>query len=205
MLLSNIGINVSSLVASLGIGGIAIALAAQSVLGDIFSAFSIYIDKPFQVGDYIDLGGKTGTIKKIGLKNTRIKTLQGQELIVPNTELTNSHVENYKRMTKRRVAFSVGVTYDTPSKKLEKIPDMVSKVLEKVEGAELDRVHFMSFGDFSLNYDIVYFVNSREYTQYADRQQQINLALFKAFEKAEIEFAFPTQTIYAEVTKPKKK
>jgi small-conductance mechanosensitive channel len=196
LILSNYGVNVTSVLASLGIGGLAIALAVQNILSDIFSSFSIFVDKPFQIGDFIVVGTDMGNVQKIGLKTTRIKTLQGQELIVSNQELTSTRVENYKRMEKRRVVFSFGVTYGTDSKKLEKIPEVVKKVIESRKKTSFDRCHFKDYGDFSLNYEVVYYVESPEYGEYMDAQQDINLDLYKKFEKEKIDFAYPTQTIH---------
>lgn len=195
-LLSNLGYDISSLIAGLGIGGIAVALALQNVLGDIFSSFSIYFDRPFKVGDFIIVGSDMGTVKKIGLKSTRIQTLQGEELVISNKELTTTRIQNFKKMEKRRVEFNIGVTYDTPVEKLKKIPGIVAEAIESVELTDLDRVHFKEFGDFSLNYNIVYYTDTPDYSKYMDTRQEINLKLKERFEKEKIEFAFPTQTIY---------
>jgi small-conductance mechanosensitive channel len=196
MILSNFGIEITPLIASLGIGGIAIALALQAVLGDLFGAFVIYFDKPFKEGDFIIIGSDMGVVKHIGIKSTRIETLQGQELVVSNKELTSTRINNYKRMQKRRIQFSFGVEYDTGSKKLNKIKKIVDEIFKKVKNADLDRVHFKEFGDFSLNYEVVYYVNTADYNKYMDTQEEINLKLYKEFEKEGINFAFPTQTIF---------
>lgn len=196
LILSNLGIDVTSLIAGLGIGGIAIAFALQSVLEDIFASFSIHLDKPFKVGDYIEIGGDSGTVKKIGLKTTRIQTLQGQELIVSNKELTESRVNNYKRMNKRRVSFTFGVLYETPLKKLEKITSIVEEIVSNHEKVVFVRVHFIDFGDSSLNYKVVYNVMSKDYGVYLDIQQDINLELLKRFAKEKIEMAYPTRTVF---------
>ena len=196
LILQNLGYKIDTLIAGLGIAGIAVAFALQRILEDIFSAFSIYFDKPFEVGDFIIVGEDMGTVKDIGLKSTRIQTLQGQELVISNHELVNTRIHNYKKMKKRRIVFTFGVTYETPIKKLEKIPKIVEKIFDKLELAELDRVHFKSFGDFSLVYEVAYYMNVPDYKSYMDTQQQINLALMKAFQKEKIEFAYPTQTIY---------
>lgn len=198
IILSNLGINVSSLIAGLGIGGIAIALALQNVLSDMFSSFSIYIDKPFRVGDYIAIGNDMGTVKRIGLKTTRIETLQGEELIISNQELTTARVQNFKKMERRRVSYSLGVIYGTDFKILEKIPTYVKEIVDAVELVDYDRCHFKSYGDFSLNFEVVYYVNSREYNDYMDLNQKINLAIYKKFSAEKIEFAYPTQTVYIE-------
>lgn len=195
MILSSLGINVTGLLAGVGIGGIAIAFALQNILSDMFSSFSIYFDKPFKKGDFIIIGDDMGTVKEISLKSTRLQTLHGQELIIPNTTITNAKINNYKRMRKRRVVFTIGVTYSTPYAKLKKINTIISKILDTIEKATLDRVHFKSYGDFSLNYEIVYHVSSSDYQTYMDIQQAVNLELYKQFEKEGIDFAFPTQTI----------
>lgn len=197
-LLSNVGIEITPLIAGLGVGGIAIAIALQSVLSDLFSAFAIYFDKPFKEGDFIIVGNDMGTVEKIGIKTTRIKTLQGQELVISNSELTSSRINNYKNMEKRRVAFTFGIKYDTQVNKMKKINGMVKKIIDKTKLATFDRIHFKEFGDFSLNYEIVYYVESADYNVYMDVQQEINLAIKKAFEKEKIEFAFPTQTLHIE-------
>lgn len=196
LVLSNLGVNISSLVASLGIGGIAIALAVQNILSDMFSSFSIYFDKPFEIGDYIVVGDQSGTVKKIGIKTTRVQALQGEEVVFSNRELTSSMVRNFKKMKKRRIAFFFGVEYGTSNEKLEKIPQLSKKIIEQIELAEFDRAHFKEFGDSSLKYEVVYFINSREYNDYMYTQQTINLELKKIFEKENISMAFPTQTIH---------
>ncbi len=196
LILSNLGIDVTSLIAGLGIGGIAIALALQNVLSDLFSSFSIYMDKPFKVGDFIMVGTDGGTVEKIGLKITRIQTLQGEELVIGNKELTSARVQNFGVMEKRRVIFSLGVTYDTSQDKLEKIPQIIKNIIEQTDLAEFDRCHFRTYADSSLNFEIVYYINSADYTAYMDIRHQVNLAIFQKFAEAKIEFAYPTQTLY---------
>ncbi len=194
--LSNLGYNINTLLAGMGIGGIAIAFALQNVLADIFASISIFFDKPFVVGDFIIIGDDMGIVKKIGIKSTRIQTLEGQELVVSNKELTETRVNNYKKMEKRRVVFKLGVTYETPVRKLQKIPGLVKGIIEKVELAEFDRAHFKSYGDFSLVFETVYYINSSDYTVYMDVQQQINLEIKTCFEKQKIDMAYPTQTVF---------
>ncbi|HZX44056.1 MAG TPA: mechanosensitive ion channel family protein [Candidatus Nanoarchaeia archaeon] len=195
LILSNLGYNINSLMAGLGIGGVAIALALQSVFADLFASVSIYFDKPFKVGDFIMIGETKGEVKKIGIKTTRLQSLWGEEIIISNQELTSSRIQNYKRMERRRIQFKFGVTYQTAQIKLKKIPEIVKEVFEKLKNADLDRVHFKEFGDFSLNFEVAYYVNSSEYNIYMDIQQQINLALKERFEKEGIDFAYPTQTV----------
>lgn len=194
-ILSSFGFDITTLAASLGIGGIAIAFALQNVLGDLFSSFSIYFDSPFKIGDFIVVGNDMGDVKKIGLKTTRIVSLGGEELVISNTELTSTRIKNYKKMQKRRIVFPFGVVYSTTSAQLKKIPKTIEKIIEKEEFADFSRCHFKTFGDFSLNFEVVYFVKSNEYPVYMNTQQNINLGIKAAFEKEKIEMAFPTQTI----------
>lgn len=200
LILSNLGVNISALVASLGIGGIAIALAMQNILGDIFSSFSIYLDKPFEVGDYIVIGEHQGTVKKIGLKTTRIEALQGEEIVISNNELTSTSIQNFKRMKKRRVVFTIGVTYSTPHKVLKKIPKLLKDAMKSVKKTTFDRSNFKSFGASSLDFETVYYLESNDYKEYMNTQEKINLAVVEAFEKENIEIAFPTRTLYVHQT-----
>ena len=193
-------IDLTGAVVGLGVGGIAIAFALQNVLGDFFSAFTIYFDKPFEIGDFIIVGDYAGTVKKIGMKSTRVKLLQGEELVLANSELTKASVRNFKKMRKRRIVFTFGVTYDTSSAKLKKIPDIVKKIVDSQELADVDRVHFTEFGDFSLNFEVVYYMKKGDYVLFMDTQQDINFGIKDAFEKEEIEMAFPTQTIFVNKT-----
>jgi small-conductance mechanosensitive channel len=189
-------IDLSGVVVGLGVGGIAIALALQTVLGDVFSAFSIYFDRPFEVGDFIVVGDYSGTVKKIGIRSTRIRLLQGEELVMPNRELTTASVRNFKKMKKRRIVFTFGVNCDTPLKKLKRIPDIITEIIEKKEIVDFDRVHFTEFGDFSLNFQAVYYMKTDDYVKYMDTQQEINFEIIEAFEKEGIEMPYPTQTIF---------
>jgi len=178
---------------------IVIGFALQHVLSDFFSAFSIYFDKPFEIGDFIVVGDYSGTVKKIGMKSTRVQLLQGEELVLSNKELTTASIRNFKKMKRRRISFSFGVTYDTPLKKLKKIPDIIRDIINPDKLADvykLDRVHFIKFGDFSLNFDVVYYLKTQDYNKYMDTQQDINFRIKEAFEKEGIEMAFPTQTIF---------
>lgn len=195
-LIDNLGYDITTLVAGLGIGGIAIALAAQAILGDLFSYFVIFFDKPFEVGDFIIIGDKMGVVEYVGIKTTRIRALGGEQLILSNTDLTNSRVQNYKRMETRRVVFSIGVLYETPLEKLKKIPQIIKRVIEEQAELKFDRAHFSSFGSSSLDIEIVYFVSSPDYNLYMDKQQLINLAIFEEFEMEGIGFAYPTQKVY---------
>ncbi len=194
LLFENLGFDVTALVAGLGIGGIAIALAAQSVLGDLFSSLAIVLDRPFEVGDFIVFGDQNGTVEKIGIKTTRIRSLSGEQIACSNTDLMNSRIHNFKRMAERRIVLVLGVTYDTPRSKLERIPPMVKEIVEGQTQARFDRAHFRSFGDSALEFEIVYWVLSADYTVYMDVQQAINFAILRGFEEEQIGFAFPTTT-----------
>ena len=198
--LDNLGFKISAVIAGLGIGGVAIALAAQAILGDLFSYFAILFDKPFEIGDFIIIGEYLGTIEHIGIKTTRIRSLGGEQVVFSNKDLTSSRVRNYKRMGKRRIVFKLGVTYQTPLKKLKEIPGIIEKVIKNVKDTVFDRTHFSSYGDFNLVIEVVYYVMSRDYNKYMDIQQEINFAIKEEFEKRGIEFAYPTQTLY--VNKP---
>ena len=196
--LENLGIDVSGLITGLGIGGIAVALAAQNVLGDLFAAFSIYIDRPFVIGDYLKVGDQMGTVETIGMKTTRLRSISGEELIFGNSDLVNSRIQNYGRLTERRANFTVGVTYDTPKDQAEKIPGMRQEIIEAQEDVRFDRAHFKEFGDSALIFETVYFVLVPAFGTKMAVQQTVNLELMKRFEEEGIEFAFPTQTLYVE-------
>ncbi len=197
--LSNMGIEVTSLVASLGIGGIAIAFALQGVLSDLFASFSIYADKPFRIGDYVVIGNDSGVVERIGIKSTRIRTLQGEELVVSNAELTTARVQNFKKMKERRANIQFGIIYETPLEKVKNINKVIDDIFQDINGARLDRVHFTTFGDSALLFEVVFYVNSPEYVDFLDRQQQFNYKLMEKFAQMGIEFAYPTQTIYTKV------
>lgn len=195
-LISSFGYNITSFVTGLGIGGIAIALALQSILGDLISSITIYLDKPFQVGDFIVLGDKMGTVSNIGLKTTRIISLHGEEIVISNKKLTESDIQNFGRMMQRRVLFTLSVTYDTPLKKMKKIPQGIQKIVESVPDTQYDRTHFKAFGDHSKIFEVVFFVKSKDHLTYMNRLEEVNLKIQAFFEKEKIKFALPTQTIH---------
>lgn len=196
--LSNIGLDVTSLIAGLGVGGIAIALAVQNVLGDLFSSLAIYFDRPFEPGDFISTGDVSGTVKKVGIKTTRIKSLSGEEIILPNKQITDSRVSNFKRMTRRRVAFHIGVTYGTEQEKMRRIPEWIKEIVGSQEQATFSRVHFHKFEDSSLSFEVVYFVEDRAYELYMDIHQEVLLGIKEKFEQEGIAMAFPTRTVVLE-------
>jgi len=196
IVLENLGVNVTTLVASLGVGGIAIGLATQNILSDLFSSLSILLDKPFELGHFIIVGEHLGTVEKIGLKTTRIRSLSGELLIFGNSDLLSSRIRNYNHFWERRVAFTFGVLYSTPAAQLKRIPEMVREIIENTGQTRFDRAHFKEFGDFSLNFEVVYYVLSPDYAVYMDIQEKINLGIFEAFENEGIGFAFPTRTLH---------
>lgn len=195
-LMDNLGFDISAVIAGLGIGGIAIALAAQAILGDLFSYFVIFFDRPFEVGDFINVGDKVGTVEYTGIKTTRVRALTGEQLVFSNTDLTNSRIHNFKKMQERRVLFRLGVVYQTPTAQLEEIPKLVREIIENHNDVRFDRGHFSTYGDFSLNFEFVYFVIGSDYVKYMDTQQSINLKIYSEFERRGIEFAYPTQTLF---------
>ena len=195
-ILSNLGVNITSLVAGLGIGGIAVALAAQNILGDLFSSLAIYFDKPFVPGDFVVVGDYRGTVQSIGIKTTRIKSVDGEEIVVPNKEMTSNTLKNFGRMTERRVKFAFGVTYETPMTKMKKVAGIVKKAVRAQEKTKFDRVHFNDFGDSALQFEVVYFMQTKEYDEYMDVHQQVLLTIKERFEEEGIEMAYPTRTVY---------
>lgn len=198
--LDNLGFKISAILAGLGIGGVAVALAAQAILKDLFSYFSIIFDQPFKTGDFIIVGNDMGTIEYIGIKTTRLRSLGGEMIIISNSDLTDARVHNYKLMEKRRVVFKLGVTYNTSPEKLKNIPKTVEDIIKSVKDTIFDRAHFFSYGDSALLFEIVYYVVGADYNKYMDIQQEINLAIKEKFEKIGVEFAYPTQTIYLSKT-----
>lgn len=194
--LDTYGVNVTALVAGLGISGIAVALAVQNVLGDLFASFSIVFDKPFVIGDFIIVGDFLGTVEYVGLKTTRIRSLSGEQLIFSNGDLLQSRIRNFKRMFERRVVFTIGVLYQTPYEHLIEIPNMIRSIIESQSQVRFDRAHFKEYGAYSLNFEIVYWIQNSDYNVYMDTQQSINFSIFKQFKEKEIEFAYPTQTLF---------
>ncbi len=196
LVLENVGVNVTALMAGLGVGGIAVALAIQNVLGDLFASLSIALDKPFVIGDFVIVGEFMGTVEHIGLKTTRVRSLSGEQLVFSNSDLLSSRIRNYKRMQERRVPFIVGVTYQTPAAELEAIPGMVRNIIESTEHTRFDRAHFKAFGDSAYLFEFVYYVLSAEYPVYMDVQQAINLEIVRRFAERGIEIAYPTRTLH---------
>lgn len=194
--LNNLGVNITALIAGLGVGGVAVALALQNILTDLFSSLTIVLDKPFLAGDFIVVGDLMGTVEHIGLKTTRVRSLSGEQLVFGNGDLLQSRIKNFKRMAERRIVQSLTVTYQTSAERLEEIPRIIREIVEGVDLARFDRCHFLNFGSSSLDFELVYWILSPEFNDYADRAQKINLAIFRKFSDLGIDFAYPTQTLY---------
>lgn len=200
MILDNLGIDITALVAGLGIGGVAVALALQNILGDVFASLSIALDKPFVVGDFIVIAPEMGTVEYIGIKTTRLRSLSGEQIIVANADLLNSRIHNYRRMSERRIQFSFGVVYETPVEVVQRIPQIVRDIVSAQSNTRFDRAHFKGFGDSALDFEVVYYVGSAEYNEFMDLQQAINVALLQRFTAEGIAFAYPTRTLYVNTT-----
>ncbi len=194
-LFNNLGYNVTAILTGLGVGGIAVALAAQNILGDLFNYFVIFFDQPFEIGDFIIVDDKMGVVDHIGIKTTRIQCLSGEQLVISNTDLTKSRIHNFKRMKRRRVVFHLGLVYQTSLEGLKVVPGLIKQIIEEQANTIFDRAHFSDYGNFSLNFEIVYYIESSDYNLYMDIQQAINLRLLEEFQKRKIQFAYPTQTI----------
>ena len=202
--LSNLGFNITAFVASLGIGGIAVALAAQNILGDLFASVAIALDKPFEVGDAIanSSGTIAGTVEHVGLKTTRLRSASGEQVVVSNTELLKDSLKNYKRMETRRIEFKLGITYSATPEQVAEVPQIVKRVIESHEQVKFDRAHFTGFGESSLDFVVVYIMQTANYATYMDTQQAINIALMREFANLGVEFAFPTRTVILEQAQP---
>lgn len=201
MILDNFGVNITTLVASLGIGGIAVALALQNILGDLFSSLSIVLDKPFVVGDFINVDDIFGTVEYVGLKTTRIRSLGGEQVVFSNSDLLKSRIRNYKRMQTRRIVFGIRVPYGIGKPRLLAIPGILRAAVEAQPQVLFDRAHFKAYGPSALEFEVVYIVQTPDYGVYMDVQQAINLAVFDRFAEEGIEFAIPTQTVH--LSRPK--
>jgi len=193
---ATLGFEIGPALAGLGVGGIAVALAVQNILGDLFASLSIIFDRPFVLGDFIIVGDQMGTVEHVGLKTTRVRSLSGEQLIFSNSDLLNSRVRNFKRMNERRVVFRFGVQYDTGHERLREIPGIVREIVESRERVRFDRAHFATFGDSSLEFEVVYFMLVPDFTAYMDAQQAINLEIYRRLEELGVGFAFPTRTVH---------
>ena len=194
--LENVGVDITALVAGLGIGGVAVALALQNVLGDLLASLSITLDEPFVVGDFIVTGDNMGTVEYIGIKSTRLRSLTGEQIVMPNSDLLSSPVRNFKRMQERRVVVTLGVEYETPRARLEEIVPVVRRTIEECEGVRFDRCHFAGFGADSLRFEAVYYVLSADFNRHMDLQQKIFFAIHAEFARLGVAFAYPTRKVW---------
>jgi small-conductance mechanosensitive channel len=194
-ILANLGVDITALVASLGVGGIAVALAVQTLLSDLFASLSIGVDKPFEIGDFVVFGDVAGNIEHIGLKTTRIRSLSGEQIVCSNADLLRQTLHNYKRMENRRIAFKFGITYDTPAEKVREVSRLVASIIAAVPDTRFDRAHFQAFAEYQLTFEVVYFVLSSDYNKYMDIQQEINLGLLQGLRDLHVQFAFPTRSV----------
>jgi small-conductance mechanosensitive channel len=188
-LFDNLGYNVTTIITGLGIGGIAIALAAQNILGDLFNYFVIFFDRPFEAGDFIVVDDKMGTVEYVGIKTTRIRSLGGEQIIIGNSNLTGSRIHNFKRLINRRIVFTLNLDHRTPLEKVKLVPSIIKEIVQQQKPVLFDRAHFFAFGDWSLKFEVVYFVLDPDFNKYMDIQQNINLAIYEAFRKNEIYLA----------------
>lgn len=193
VMLENLGLDVTAMIAGLGIGGIAIALATQNILGDLFASLSIVLDKPFVVGDFLAVGEYVGNVEKVGVKTTRLRSLSGEQLIFSNNDLLSSRIRNYGRMYQRRVVFSIGVSYRTSTEQLQRIPVIIREAIEAQENVRFDRAHFQKYDPYALVFEAVYFVLSADYNLYVDVEQKVNLVIHERFTSEDIEFARSTR------------
>jgi small-conductance mechanosensitive channel len=198
LILDNLGFNVTTLVAGLGVGGIAVALAAQNILGDLFASLSIVLDKPFVVGDFIEVGPQKGRVEKIGLKTTRIRSLTGEQIVVSNTDLLHSRILNFARMEQKRIVVVLGIRYDTKSASLQKIPETLRNIVQAQSNTRVDYAYFKGFGESALMFELAYFIVSPNPAEYNATEEKVNFQIFQIFETQKIEFAFPTRTIVME-------
>lgn len=194
-ILANLGVDITAMVASLGVGGIAIALAVQTLLSDVFASLSIGIDKPFEIGDFVVFGDIAGNIEHIGLKTTRIRSLSGEQVVCANADLLSQTIHNYKRMDTRRIVFKFGISYKTPADKLREVSQLVRRIIEDIELAKFDRAHFFAFDNSQLTFEVVYIMQTADYNKYMDVQEEINLRLLEGVHELEVDFAFPIRQV----------
>lgn len=196
--LQSLGMKMAAIWALLSAGGIGAGLALKDPAMELFAYLMILLDKPFRVGQFINIGNTWATVEKIGVRSTRLRNVRGEIVIMNNSSLTNGVISNFADMPSRRLLYRIGVTYDTSLELMEKVPALISSIVSSTEHATFNRCHFVEFADSSLNFELVYYIDTRDYVVAMDAQQYINLGIMKLFEQNGIEFAFPTQTIYVE-------
>ena len=193
--LNAIGVDINAFLAGLGILGLGFAFALQNVIADLFASITIFVDRPFEIGDTIKIGNDIGTVEKIGLKSTQLRTPLGNQLIISNQELTNQRIHNMKRMNKRKVDLILGVSYETPVDKLEKIPNWIEEIINKYDDTEFGYAYFVEMAASSLNYKVVYHIKNSDAQKWLENQQSINLSILKKFTDENIDIPYPTQKI----------
>ncbi|MDD2032676.1 mechanosensitive ion channel family protein [Pseudomonas sp. N-137] len=195
-MLSNLGVNITAFIASLGVGGIAVALAVQNILGDLFASLSIAVDKPFEVGDFIVVGSLAGTVEHVGLKTTRIRSLGGEQIVMANAGMISTTIQNYKRLQERRIVFEFALPHDCSTEQLRQVPVIVENIIKAQEKTRFDRSHFRGFGESALEFETVYIVLDPSYNVYMDVQQAINLGMMEEFARIGVRFAIPARTVH---------
>ena len=196
--LDNFGVNITALLAGLGVGGVAVALALQNVLGDLFASLSIALDKPFVVGDSLNIDAYTGKVEHIGIKTTRLRSESGEQIILSNADILKSRVRNYGRMPEQRILAALRVAYATPSERLRSIPRVLEDIVRSQANARFDRCHFKTIGDSSLLFELSYFAQQPASNPMMDLQQLVNFRIIEEFERLGVEFAYPTQRVVFE-------
>lgn len=195
VVLANLGVEITTVVAGLGVGGVAAALAVQSILSDLFAGLSMYFDRPFDIGDFIIVGDVMGSVRQIGLRTTRLDSLGGEKIVYPNGELTKNFIRNYAWMQERRITFTFGIEYNVSPEVLDRARDIAREAVEHQSEVRFDRAHFKSFGGYSLEYEVVYYVLSGDYNLYMDKQHAINTEIYRRFAEENIPFALSTRTL----------
>jgi small-conductance mechanosensitive channel len=191
--LDNLGVAIKPLLAGLGIGGIAVALAVQAVLSDLLASMSIAMDKPFVLGDLLTVDTLTGTVEYIGVKSTRLRSISGEQIVVSNADITKSRIRNFGRMSERRVAFEIPVVHDTPVALLKALPDAVRAIVEASPRARFERCSLLTLSETALRYELVYFVRAPQLLVYAEVQHSIMIALMEKFREMGVQFPTPAQ------------
>ena len=196
--LDNFGVNITALLAGLGVGGVAVALALQNILGDLFASLSIALDKPFVVGDSLNIDTFTGAVEHIGIKTTRLRSESGEQIILSNADILKSRVRNYGRMAEQRVLTTLRVTYTTPGETLQGIPKVLEAIVRAQPNARFDRCHLKTLGESSLLFELSYFAQQPKLNPLLDLQQTVNYRILDEFRRLGVEFAYPTQCVVLE-------
>ncbi len=196
--LENLGFNITTLLAGLGIGGVAVALAAQSILGDVFASVTIALDKPFAIGDFITIDDVMGTVEHVGLKTTRLRSLSGEQIVLSNTDLLKGRVHNFKRLSERRIEFTLRVAQGAPAARLALIPTIMREAIEAQPKARFDRAHFKKYGESALIFESAFYFSDPDYNRYMDAQQAINLAIYQGLQQEGITLACPPPVVVNE-------